>query len=181
MSRVGLKKLLIPSGVNVALTGSLLKVTGPKGVLSRTLHPDVTVQTEGNVMTVSRSSDHRAARALHGLMRNEVGNMLTGVTQGYEKILEISGVGFRAALEGRDLVMGLGFSHPTRFPLPEGIQVSIEKQTIVTIKGIDKYVVGQTAAKIRALKPPEPYKGKGIKYRDEKIIRKEGKAGKAGK
>lgn len=178
MSRVGLKKIPIPSGVNIKVNERTIHVKGPKGENQKPIRPEVAVAIEGNEVVVSRSSDDRFIRSLHGLIRNEINNMIQGVTQGYDKILEINGVGYRAAVQGRNLVLNLGFSHPINFELPKGIDASVEKNTIVTIKGIDKYLVGEVAAKIRALKKPEPYKGKGVKYRDEKIIRKEGKTGK---
>jgi len=182
MSRVGLKAVPIPAGVTVKLVGAQVHVAGPKGSLTRAIHPNIQVRQEAGAVVVSRASDDRLDRSLHGLTRNEIQNMVSGVTQGYERTLDISGVGFRAALEGTTLVMSLGFSNPVRFPLPEGVSATIEKQTVVILKGIDRRKVGQVAAEIRGLKPPEPYKGKGIKYREERITRKEGKSGKtAGK
>jgi large subunit ribosomal protein L6 len=178
MSRVGLKKIPIPSGVNVKVNAQSVHVKGPKGENEKPIRPEVAVAIEGTDVVVSRSSDERFVRSLHGLTRNEIHNMIQGVTQGYERVLDINGVGYRAVVQGRNLVLNLGFSHPINFELPKGIDASVEKQTIVTIKGTDKYMVGQVAAKIRALKKPEPYKGKGVKYREEKIIRKEGKTGK---
>ncbi len=178
MSRVGLKKIPIPSGVNVKINAESIHVKGPKGENQKPLRPEVTVAIEGNEVVVSRSSDERFVRSLHGLTRNEISNMIQGVTQGYDRVLEINGVGYRATVQGRNLVLNLGFSHPIHFELPKGIDASVEKNTTVTIKGTDKYLVGQVAAKIRALKKPEPYKGKGVKYREERIIRKEGKTGK---
>jgi len=187
MSRVGLKPIPIPAGVTVRLGDAQVQVAGPKGSLVRAIHPNIQVRQEAGRVIVSRMSDDRFDRSLHGLARNEIQNMVTGVTRGYEKTLEINGVGFRAVLEGTALVMNLGFSNPVRFPLPEGVSATIEKQTVaqqtvLILKGIDRQKVGQAAAEIRRLKPPEPYKGKGIKYREERIIRKEGKSGKtAGK
>ena len=178
MSRVGLKKIPIPNGVNVKVNAASVHVKGPKGENEKPIRPEVAVAIQGNEVVVSRSSDERFVRSLHGLTRNEINNMIQGVTQGYERVLEINGVGYRAVVQGRNLVLSLGFSHPINFELPKGIDASVEKNTIVTIKGTDKYLVGQVAAKIRALKKPEPYKGKGVKYREEKIIRKEGKTGK---
>jgi len=175
---VGLKPIPIPAGVTVRLGDAQVQVTGPKGSLVRAIHPRIQVQHERETIVVSRRSDDRLDRSLHGLTRSEIQNMVSGVTWGYEKTLEINGVGFRAALEGTTLVMSLGFSHPVRFPLPEGVSATVEKQTVVILKGIDRQKVGQVAAEIRGLKPPEPYKGKGIKYREERIIRKEGKSGK---
>lgn len=178
MSRVGLKKISIPAGVQVKIDDQTIHVKGPKGENKKSLHPEIKVVIEGNEITVSRGSEDRFVRSLHGLTRNEIFNMIHGVTQGYEKILDINGVGYRAVVQGRILALSLGFSHPINFELPTGIDATVEKQTAVTIKGIDKYLVGEVAAKIRGLKKPEPYKGKGVKYRDEKIIRKEGKTGK---
>ncbi len=178
MSRIGKKPVLIPANVQVKVDGGKITVKGPKGELARTLAQQVQVSIQGGEIIVNRQSDERQARSIHGLMRNEIQNMVTGVTQGFQKTLEISGVGFRAAVTGRAISLNLGFSHPVNFALPAGIDAAVEKQTIVTIKGTDRYLVGQTAADLRALKPPEPYKGKGIKYSGERIIRKEGKTGK---
>ncbi|MGB3941910.1 MAG: 50S ribosomal protein L6 [Candidatus Manganitrophaceae bacterium] len=178
MSRVGLKRVSVPSGVNIKINLDSIHVKGPKGENQKPIRQEVKVVLDGNDLVVSRISDEHFARALHGLTRNEIQNMIVGVTQGFEKILEISGVGFRAAVQGRILQLNLGYSHPIQFELPKGIDAVVDKQTTVTIKGVDRYLVGQVAAKIRAFREPEPYKGKGIKYRDEKIIRKEGKTGK---
>jgi large subunit ribosomal protein L6 len=178
MSRVGLKKITIPNGVNVKVNPDNVQVKGPKGENQKALRPEIKVDVQGTEIAVSRASDDRFVRSLHGLTRNEIQNMIVGVTQGFEKVLEINGVGFRAAVQGRVLVLNLGYSHPINFELPKGIDATVEKQTTVTIKGIDRYLVGQVAANIRALREPEPYKGKGIKYKDERIIRKEGKTGK---
>ena len=178
MSRIGKKPVLIPANVQVKVDGGKITVKGPKGELARTLAQQVQVSIQGGEIIVNRQSDERQARSIHGLMRNEIQNMVTGVTQGFQKTLEISGVGFRAAVTGRAISLNLGFSHPVNFALPAGIDAAVEKQAIVTIKGTDRYLVGQTAADLRALKPPEPYKGKGIKYSGERIIRKEGKTGK---
>lgn len=178
MSRVGLKKITIPNGVHVKVNPDNVHVKGPKGENQKALRPEIKVDVQGTEIAVSRASDDRFVRSLHGLTRNEIQNMIVGVTQGFEKVLEINGVGFRAAVQGRVLVLNLGYSHPINFELPKGIDATVEKQTTVTIKGIDRYLVGQVAANIRALREPEPYKGKGIKYKDERIIRKEGKTGK---
>ncbi len=156
---------------------------GPKGEIVREFVSQIAVSVEeqdkdGKAVIVRRRSEEREARALHGLVRNEIANMILGVETGYEKVLEISGVGFRAAVSGRKIVLNVGFSHPVEFELPKGVEASVDKQTIVTIKGIDRYLVGETAARVRAVRPPEPYKGKGIKYRDEVVRRKEGKTGK---
>ncbi len=180
MSRVGVKKIQIPGGVVVKFDGQVLRVTGPKGSGERSIRSEIGVSIEGGELSFSRVSEDRTARSLHGLMRNEAQNMIIGVTQGYEKVLEINGVGYRAAVTGREVVLNIGYSHPVNFPLPIGIDASVEKQTVLTIKGTDKYLVGQVAANIRSFRKPEPYKGKGIKYRGEHILRKEGKSGKAG-
>lgn len=178
MSRVGMKSIQIPSGVQVKIDGNKFYVKGPKGENMRPFPDQISLAIEGSEIRVSRSSEDAVSKSLHGLTRNEVQNMIIGVTQGYEKVLEISGVGYRAALQERNLTLSLGFSHPIVFPLPKGIDASIEKQTVVTIKGIDKYLVGQVAANVRAYRAPEPYKGKGVKYKGERIRRKEGKTGK---
>ena len=178
MSRVGKKPILIPSGVQVKIEGNVVRVKGPKGELSRAMETRIGVKVENNQVLITRQSDDRIQRAKHGLFRSYINNMVIGVSQGYQKTLEIAGVGFRAQIQGRNLSLALGFSHPTVFVLPTGIEASVDKQTVVTIKGADKYWVGQVAAQIRDLKPPEPYKGKGIKYAGEVIERKEGKTSK---
>lgn len=178
MSRVGRKELTVPKGVDVKVAGGLVRVKGPKGELSKAFHPRVSVLVENGQVKVGRLSDEKADRSLHGTVRNEIKNMVEGVSQGYERVLEITGVGFRAQLQGKKLLLNLGYTHQIDFPLPAGIDAAVEKQTVVTLKGIDKYLVGQTAAKIRAMRKPEPYKGKGVKYAGEHIIRKEGKTGK---
>ena len=178
MSRVGKKPILIPSGVQVNVEGNGVRVKGPKGELTRSLENGIAVKIENGHVVLTRQSDDRIHRAKHGLLRSDLNNMVVGVSQGYQKTLEISGVGFRAQVQGRNLSFALGFSHPTVFALPTGIEASVDKQTMVTIKGADKYWVGQVAAQIRDLKPPEPYKGKGIKYAGEVIERKEGKTSK---
>lgn len=177
MSRVGRSPITLPAGVTVLVNNDLINVTGPKGTLEKKILPEVTIKTENNVLTVSRHNDLPLSRARHGLMRALINNMIVGVSQGFDKKLEINGVGFRASIAGSDLKMNLGFSHEVNYKLPEGIQASIE-QNVITVAGIDKQKVGQAAAEIRALKKPEPYKGKGIKYIDERIIRKSGKSGK---
>ncbi len=178
MSRIGLKKIKIPTGVDVKVSPGLVSVKGPKGSLSKSVRSEVSVVVEGGEVVVSRSSNTPFVRSLHGLTRSEINNVIIGVTEGYEKILDIKGVGYRAAVEGKTLVLSLGFSHPVRFDMPEGIEIVVEKQTTLIVKGMNKYVVGETAAKLRSFRPPEPYKGKGVQYRDERIIRKEGKKGK---
>lgn len=177
MSRIGKLPITVPSGVTITVDQDVITVNGPKGSLSQFTMPGVNVtQSEGSVL-VTRESEQREHRAKHGLMRSLVNNMVLGVTEGFEKKLEINGVGYRAAVEGNRVKLALGFSHDVYYPIPEGIQISVE-QNVITVKGIDKQQVGQVSAEIRALKKPEPYKGKGIKYSDERIIRKSGKSGK---
>ncbi|HTN44135.1 MAG TPA: 50S ribosomal protein L6 [Nitrospiria bacterium] len=178
MSRVGKKPILIPSGVQVKVDEKKVHIKGPKGELSRLMESGIGAKVEDGRVVVTRQSDDRLQRAKHGLFRSDLNNMVNGVSQGYQKTLEISGVGFRAQVQGRNLTLALGFSHPTVFVLPAGIDASVDKQTVITIKGADKYLVGQVAAEIRDLKRPEPYKGKGIKYSGEVIERKEGKTSK---
>lgn len=181
MSRVGRKPILIPKGVTVAVEGQAVRVEGPKGKLSRVVPAALTVSLQDSRLLVQRSSDHRTVRALHGLTRALLANMVQGVTEGFEKKLEIVGIGYRAQLQGKALQLALGYSHPVIFPLPEGIQAEVDKQTSVTIRGADKELVGQTAAKLRALRKPDPYKGKGIRYVGEMIRRKVGKKAAAAK
>lgn len=181
MSRVGRKPIPIPKGVTVAVEGQAVRVEGPKGKLSRVVPAALTVSLQDSRLLVQRSSDHRTVRALHGLTRALLANMVQGVTEGFEKKLEIVGIGYRAQLQGKALQLALGYSHPVIFPLPEGIQAEVDKQTSVTIRGADKELVGQTAAKLRALRKPDPYKGKGIRYVGEMIRRKVGKKAAAAK
>lgn len=176
MSRVGKVPIPIPKDVKVTLTDSILKVVGPKGQLSHLIPSEITVSIEPEQIVVKRPDDHRTTRSLHGLTRVLVANMITGVTQGFEKKLEIQGIGYRADLQGKTLRLALGFSHPVLFPLPEGIKVEVERQTTIMITGIDKQQVGSVAAKIRSFKPPDPYKGKGIRYVNEYVRLKVGKA-----
>ncbi|MFZ5875122.1 MAG: 50S ribosomal protein L6 [Nitrospirota bacterium] len=178
MSRIGRKELEVPKGVDVKVAAGVVRVKGPKGELSKSIHPRISVKVENGRVQVGRSSEDKSDKALHGMVRNEIKNMVEGVSQGYERILEISGVGFRAQVQGKKILMSLGYTHQIEFPLPAGIDAAVDKQTVVTLKGVDKQLVGQTAAKIRAMREPEPYKGKGIKYSGERIIRKEGKTGK---
>jgi len=173
MSRIGKLPIAIPSGVTITVDQDTITATGPKGTLSQFTMPGITVAVEENQIIVSRESDAREHRSKHGLMRTLVSNMVVGVTQGFDRKLEINGVGYKAALEGNKLKLALGFSHDVYFAIPEGIKVAVE-----TISGNSKQEVGQVAAEIRALKKPEPYKGKGIKYIEERIIRKSGKSGK---
>ena len=204
MSRIGRAPIEIPAGVTVTLgEDNLVKVKGPKGELSRHIHPDMKVTVEGNVITVTRPSDDKTHRSLHGLSRTLIHNMVVGVTEGFSKNLEINGVGYRAQKQGKNLNLSLGFSHPVVVEPPQGIEFDvpsanaitvkgIDKEVVgqiaaeirsnaITVKGIDKEVVGQIAAEIRSFREPEPYKGKGIKYAGEHIRRKEGKAGAKGK
>lgn len=177
MSRIGKLPIAIPSGVTITVDQDEITVAGSKGTLKQFTMPGVTVTVAEGELTVTRENDEPKNRAKHGLMRALINNMVVGVTQGFSKQLEINGVGFRVALAGQDLKMNLGFSHEVVYHLPQGITALVE-QNKITISGIDKQQVGQVAAEIRALKKPEPYKGKGIKYVDERIIRKSGKSGK---
>ena len=176
MSRIGRKPIAIPKGVEIKLEGDLLAVKGPKGELKRRIHPDVQISMDNDIIVVSVVDELRASRSLHGLFRVLIANMVVGVTTGFEKALEVVGVGFRVELNGRTVVFNIGYSHPINFELPDGIDLKIEK-TKLLLSGIDKELLGMTAAKIRSLRKPEPYKGKGIRYADEVIRRKAGKAG----
>jgi large subunit ribosomal protein L6 len=179
MSRIGKLPIEIPSGVKIILDNSIVKVEGPKGTLSRPLMEGVTIQLDNNKqILVNRASDDPKSRSFHGLTRTLINNMVVGVTKGFETVLDITGVGYRAEVKGDMLTLSLGYSHPVNFALPVGITVEVEKMTKVFVRGADKELVGQTAAKIRSFRPPEPYKGKGIRYSDEKILRKAGKTGK---
>jgi large subunit ribosomal protein L6 len=178
MSRIGRKPIAVPSGVSVTLENSRITVKGPKGTLSRELHKDMKVTVQDNVITIERPSDNKLHRSLHGTTRTIVANMVNGVTQGYEKSLELVGVGYRANKSGNKLVLNVGYSHPVEIVPAPGIEFEVPSNTKIVVKGIDKELVGATAAKIRAVREPEPYKGKGIKYEGERILRKEGKAGK---
>jgi len=178
MSRIGKQPIEIPGGVKVSLDDQKLTVTGPKGTLSRAILDNVSVAITDKALTVSRVDESIKARAMHGLTRTLISNMVTGVTKGFERALEINGVGYRAEMKGDTLNLSLGYSHPINFQLPAGITVEVDKMTKLLVKGIDRELVGQTAAKIREFRSPEPYKGKGVKYADEKILRKAGKTGK---
>jgi len=178
MSRIGKKPIVIPSGVKVALAGQDIKVEGPKGKLAQAVHPEVAVEVGADQVLVKQVDETKGNSALQGLTRSLVANMVEGVSNGFSKVLEINGVGYRAELKGKVLNLALGFSHPVEYPLPAGIEAEVVKQTTIKVSGIDKQLVGATAAKIRSFRAPEPYKGKGIKYADERIIRKAGKAGK---
>ena len=178
MSRIGKRPVPIPPKVTVTIDGQTVSVKGPKGELSRTLNNEVSVAQEGDTIVVQRINDSRLARERHGLCRTLVANMIEGVSKGYEKRLEIQGVGYRAAVKGTKLNMSLGYSHPVEFDPPAGIQFAVENNTNVIVSGIDKELVGTIAAKVRAARPPEPYKGKGVRYAGEFVRRKAGKSGK---
>ncbi len=180
MSRIGRQPINVPAGVNVSIDAAncVVSVKGPKGALEYNYNNKITVALEGNVINVTRSSDDKADRALHGLTRTLINNMIIGVTEGYSKKLVITGVGYRVAMQGKALNMTLGYSHPVIIDAPEGISFEAPDANTVIIKGIDKQVVGETAAYVRSKRPPEPYKGKGVAYEGEKIRRKSGKTGK---
>jgi len=178
MSRVGKKPLEIPAGVTVTINGSTVTVKGPKGELTRTFHPDIAIKLEDNVLTVSRPSDEKEHRALHGTTRSLLANMVEGVSKGFEKALELVGVGYRASKQGKKLVLTVGYSHPVEIEAEEGLEIEVPSQTKIVVKGADKQRVGELAANIRAVRAPEPYKGKGIRYEGEVVRRKEGKTGK---
>jgi large subunit ribosomal protein L6 len=177
MSRIGKQPIPLPSGVAVTVDEQQVTVNGPKGNLTQAMLDGITVTQEGGEIVVGRVSDEAIHRAKHGLMRSLISNMVTGVSQGFSKELEVNGVGYRAQLSGTNLKLNVGFSHDVLFAIPQGIQVTVN-QNVITIAGIDKQQVGQVAAEIRAIKKPEPYKGKGIKYVGERIVRKAGKSGK---
>jgi len=174
MSRVGLRPIEIPAGVTVTL-GPTVKVKGPKGEMSRTIPTVCDVKQEGDTIYVTRSVEDRIHRSMHGLTRTLIANLITGVTEGFSKSLEINGVGYKAEVKGKDLVLTLGFSHPVIYPVPDGITIEASEPTKIKVSGIDKQKVGQVAAEIRGFRPPEPYKGKGVRYADEQVQRKAGK------
>ena len=178
MSRIGKSPIPIPDKVNVTLDGLAVTVKGPKGELKRTLPEGVTVSQVDNTIVVAPSSDKRRSRERHGLCRTLVANMVEGVSKGFSKKLEIIGVGYRAQVKGKKLVVSAGYSHPVEMDAPEGVTFAVENNTLVTVSGADKELVGNEAAKVRGIRPPEPYKGKGIKYQGERILRKAGKTGK---
>src|SRR5262245_24878171 len=180
MSRIGRLPITIPSNVDVTIEGRELTVKGPKGTLNRTLHPDMSVAKEDGTIVVSRPTEQKTHKQLHGLTRTLVNNMVVGVTDGYRKGLEITGVGYRATLNGQKLTLNLGYSHPIEIDPPQGISFEVETPTRLAVVGIDKELVGQVAAQVRATRKPEPYKGKGVRYAGEQIRRKAGKAGKVG-
>jgi large subunit ribosomal protein L6 len=177
MSRVGKKPISIPEKTKISFNERVLTVQGEKGTLTRSIHAAVDLKIENGVMSVHPAVDDRNSRALQGLTRSLVANMITGVSKGFERTLEITGIGYRAELKGKSIVLNIGFSHPVQFDLPEGIDATVERNNIIKLSGIDKEKVGLAAAAIRKLRPPEPYKGKGIKYIEERIRRKAGKAG----
>ena len=181
MSRIGKMPITVPSGVDVKVADNLVTVKGPKGTLSQQFSKELEIKLEDGTLTVTRPSDDKKHRSLHGLTRTLIHNMIEGVVNGYSKTLEIDGVGYRAAKQGKNVVMNLGFSHQVIVPETEDIQLDVPQPNLVVVKGIDKQKVGQYAAEIREKRPPEPYKGKGIHYLGEHIIRKEGKAGKGKK
>jgi len=178
VSRIGRAPIEIPAGVEVKVEGNVVRVKGPKGELSRTIHPDMSVTIENGALRVTRPSDEREHKALHGLTRTLIANMVEGVTKGYTRGLELVGTGYRAAKSGRKLTLSIGYSHPVEFDPPEGIEFQVPAPNQIFVNGIDKELVGQIAANIRKVRPPEPYLGKGIKYVGEVIRRKEGKTGK---
>ena len=175
MSRIGNKPITVPEGVEVTLNDNHIVVKGPKGTLEKDLHKNMTVTMEGNTITVTRPNDEAVNRSLHGLTRTLINNMINGVLHEYKRELEINGVGYRAQKKGNNLVMNLGYSHPVEMEVPEGLTVEANGNTEITVKGISKVLVGEFAANIRKVRKPEPYKGKGIRYKDEHIRRKEGK------
>jgi large subunit ribosomal protein L6 len=180
MSRIGRLPLTVPQGVEVKIDGSTVKVKGPKGELTQTFHPDVAVKREDGTIVVSRKDDEKSTRALHGLTRSLLANMVEGVTTGYSRDLEINGTGFRAVIQGKKLTLNLGFSHPIEINPPAGITFAAETPQKLKVSGIDKQAVGEMAAKIRGLRVPDPYKHKGVKYAGEILRKKAGKAGKVG-
>lgn len=177
MSRIGRMPIAIPAGVTVEQNGCVLTVKGPKATLTREFHPNITIAIDGSVINVTRPNDIKENRALHGLTRTLVNNMVVGVSEGFKKDLEVNGVGYRCNMQGEELNLVVGFSHPVLMKAPEGIKIECPSANKITISGADKQRVGQFAAEVREKRPPEPYKGKGIKYADEVIIRKEGKTG----
>ena len=181
MSRIGKKPITVPAGVDVKIDGATVTVKGPKGTLTNTFNADMIIKLEGTEIIVERPSENKMHKSLHGLTRTLLNNMVEGVTNGYKKTLEIEGIGYRAAKQGKDLVMNLSYSHQVVVPEIDGITIEVPNNTTIVVNGIDKQVVGQVAAEIREKRPPEPYKGKGIRYQGERIIRKEGKAGKGKK
>lgn len=177
MSRIGKQAITVPEKIKISYSDRVIKVQGEKGSLQRTIHPAINLEIDGNTISVTMLKDDRKSHALQGLTRSLVSNMVIGVSKGFEKMLEINGIGYRAELKGKSILFNIGYSHPIDFKLPEGISAAVDKNNVVKLMGIDKEKVGQTAASIRSLRPPEPYKGKGIKYAGEYIQRKAGKTG----
>jgi large subunit ribosomal protein L6 len=177
MSRIGKRPVAIPAGVTVTVEGQQVTVKGPKGTLQRRVHPEMGLALEGGELAVRRPSEAPRHKALHGLTRTLLANMVEGVSKGYEKILEIQGVGYKAEANPKGITMIVGYSHPVPYPAPAGITLTIENNTVVRVAGADKEMVGQVAAELRAVRPPEPYKGKGVRYRGEQVRRKAGKTG----
>lgn len=176
MSRIGNTPVSVPDGVTVEVDGSRVAVQGPKGEIEHRFHPDMEIRLEDGEVTVSRPTDRPRHRSLHGLTRSLIANMVEGVTEGFRKSLEIRGVGYRAVKKGRNVELNLGFSHPVLFEVPEGVEVEVENPTLLHVSGVDKQLVGEVAARIRNVRPPEPYKGKGVRYVGEEVRRKAGKA-----
>ena len=177
MSRIGKKPVAVPKGVSVAVNGQQVSVKGPKGELKRTFHPEIQIALSGEQVTVARPSDEARHKALHGLTRTLIQNMVDGVARGYTRVLEIQGVGYKAEAKPTGLQLALGFSHPVHYPAPAGIKFTVDNNTVVRIEGPDKELVGQVAAEIRSLRKPEPYKGKGVRFQGETVRRKAGKTG----
>ncbi|MEW6671140.1 MAG: 50S ribosomal protein L6 [Thermodesulfobacteriota bacterium] len=177
MSRVGKKPIQIPDKTEISFKNRLLTVKGGKGSLTRSIHPAVDLKIESGILNITMLTDDRSSRAFQGLTRSLVANMIKGVNKGFERILEINGIGYRAEIKGKSIVFNLGYSHPINFDLPEGVSANVERNTLIKLSGIDKELLGHTAAAIRQLRPPEPYKGKGIKYAEEIIRKKAGKTG----
>lgn len=180
MSRIGIVPIEVPNGVDVKIDGQLVAVKGPKGALDLEVREPISVSRENGSILVSRPNDHRRNRSLHGLTRTLIHNMVVGVTDGYSKRLEIRGVGYRAAMDGKTLVLSVGYSHPVRMEPEDGIEFAVDGNTQIIVSGVDKQLVGEMAARIRRVRPPEPYKGKGIRYQNEYVRQKAGKAGKVG-
>lgn len=177
MSRIGRKPVAVPAGITVTVDGQQVTAKGPKGTLQRRVHPELTVRLDGAELAVERPSDAPRHKALHGLTRTLLANMVEGVSRGYEKVLEIQGVGYKAETNPKGITMIVGYSHPVPYAAPAGITLAVENNTVVKVSGADKELVGQVAAELRAVRPPEPYKGKGVRYRGEQVRRKAGKTG----
>ncbi len=178
MSRIGNKPVVIPAGVTITQSGTTVTVKGPKGELTREFSPNITLNIEEGVVTLTRPDDSKENKTMHGTMRANLNNMVVGVSEGFTKALELIGVGYRAQLQGKKLVLNVGYSHPIEFDAPEGIEIEVPSNTSIIVKGSNKEVVGELAANIRGTRPPEPYKGKGVRYVGEHVRRKEGKTGK---